>query len=405
MIFFDGIFWRQLSSAVFSPKLDSAEVEEQLRHARASLPQPVIWLLGKAQSGKSSIIGAITGSTQLEIGNGFRACTRTAKLYSFPAESDCLVRFLDTRGLGEVGYDPAEDMAFCQEQSHLLMVVLKSMDHAQAEVLGALKAIRRAKPNWPVIVVQTCLHEGYANPGDAHTQPYPFDTEPWPTSVPGELARSLQHQRQEFAGMASRFVVVDLTQPEEGYQPPDYGLESLWNAIEAEFPQGLRSVLESTAPQGLKFGDICFHTAWPHVVSYSLLAGGAALIPVPMFDVPLFVIIQAKMFQTVASIYGQPLTSQLIAELGGALGGGILVRLLGRELLKFIPVVGSAVGSLYAAATTYALGVTLCWYFAQKRMGNVPDAATLRKVYAKEQLEGRRRFEEILKHRNQPPSR
>ncbi|MBI3837092.1 MAG: GTPase domain-containing protein, partial [Planctomycetia bacterium] len=145
-------FWKLLTKYVLSPKAESAHVEELVRRAKSKLPPPVIWLLGKTQAGKTSIIRALTGSTQAEIGNGFRPCTRTARLYSFPSEDDCLLRFLDTRGLGESNYDPADDIVYCQEQAHILMVVARAMDHAQNRVHDALSMIRRAKPNWPVIV-------------------------------------------------------------------------------------------------------------------------------------------------------------------------------------------------------------------------------------------------------------
>ena len=70
---------------------------------------PIVWLIGKVQSGKSSIIRVMTDSSAAEIGSGFKACTRTARVFDFPDEVPIL-RFLDTRGLGEVSYDPAEDM-------------------------------------------------------------------------------------------------------------------------------------------------------------------------------------------------------------------------------------------------------------------------------------------------------
>ena len=139
-------YWRALRDAVLTPKVSTARVDAQLRQSQSSLPVPVIWLLGKAQSGKTSIVLAITGSSKAEIGNGFQPCTRTASLYAFPDEATCMLRFLDTRGLGEAGYDPTEDLAYCQEQAHLVMVVIKAMDHAQKPVLKALHAIRKAQP-------------------------------------------------------------------------------------------------------------------------------------------------------------------------------------------------------------------------------------------------------------------
>ncbi|MGI9569635.1 MAG: kinase, partial [Desulfobulbia bacterium] len=38
---------------------------------------PTLWLLGKTGAGKSTLIQALTGDSQVEIGNGFQPCTRT----------------------------------------------------------------------------------------------------------------------------------------------------------------------------------------------------------------------------------------------------------------------------------------------------------------------------------------
>ena len=396
-------FWHLLSDLVLSPQVNSADVEERLRRAKSTLPKPVIWLLGKTQSGKTSIIRAMTGSTQPEIGNGFRPCTRTARLYAFPNDAECLVRFLDTRGLGEASYDPAEDLAFCQGQAHLLMVVVRAMDHALAAAQATVRAVRKAKPEWPVIVVQTALHDGYAR-GTGHPVPYPFDAEPWPDTVARDLARSLIHQREQFAGLASRFVAVDFTLPEDGFLPELYGLGSLWAAVEAELPLGLRTMLRQQPELQADLADLYYRTAWPHILFYSVAAGAAGAVPFPLVSVPSVVAIDAQMFHAIASIYQQRLTSQVMSELGGAIGTGFLVRLAGRSLLAMIPGVGTAAAAIYTAATTYALGCTLCWYFSQIRHGNSPDADKLRKFYAQEMEEGRSRFKEYLKGRTPPHS-
>ena len=52
---------------------------------RARQFAPVVWLLGKVQSGKTSIVRALTQATDAEIGTGFRACTKTARVFDFPA--------------------------------------------------------------------------------------------------------------------------------------------------------------------------------------------------------------------------------------------------------------------------------------------------------------------------------
>ncbi|HET6879308.1 MAG TPA: GTPase [Pirellulales bacterium] len=389
-----GSFWKLLSERVLSPRVDSAQAEEQLQRAREALPTPVIWLLGKTQSGKTSLIRALTGSTEAEIGNGFRPCTRTARKYSFPSDEECLVRFLDTRGLGEANYDPSEDIAYCQNQAHLLMVTVRAMDHAYRAVLDAVTAVRKAKPDWSVIVVQTALHDGYP-PAAGHPQPYPFSADDWPNSVPVDLARSLRRQRDDFVRSASRFVAVDFTLPEDELPPELYGEDALWEAIDTEIGLGLRAMLQP----GL--ADLYYRTAWPHILSSAVAAGGAAALPNPAVSLPLIAAIDAKMFHAIASIYGQPLTARVMGELGSAIGSGFVARLAGRSLLAMIPVVGTAFAAVYAAATTYALGRTLCWYFAQVRQGITPAAEKLRATFAKEMAEGRRRFREYLKSRKQ----
>lgn len=394
MEFFRDV-WERLRDSVLAPKLDPQELDRQLQRARAGLPVPVFWLLGKAQSGKTSIIRALTGSTRAEIGDGFRPCTRTSQLYAFPSNDDCLVQFLDTRGLGEAGYDPAEDMQFSADQSHLLMVVVRAMDHAQGPVIEAIAAAKLAHPQWPVMVVQTTLHEGYLA-GTTHVEPYPFNESPLPPSVPIDLARSLAAQREAFADYADRFVPVDFTLPQDGFVPEHYGVETLWSQIEKVLPLGLRGILETRDDLRGPLRDAYFHAARPHIMAYSVAAGAAGAIPVPLVDMPLVLGIQAKMFHTIASIYGQPMNAQLIAELSGALGAGLLTRLGGRELTKLIPGVGIATASVYAAASTYALGCTLCGYFSYLRAGDVPDAAKIRELFSAELEEGRKRLSEYL---------
>lgn len=385
--------WSNLREHLLTPKVSEPELEQCLRRLRSELPVPVFWLLGKTQSGKTSLIRALTGSTRAEIGNGFQPCTRTAELYSFPSVDECFVQFLDTRGLGEVEYDPTDDLGVIEDRAHLLIVVMKAMDHAQQSVLDPVRQILRAHPYWPLIVIQTALHEGYPTGTTQHVAPYPFDQEPWPDTVPTDLARSLASQRQLFEGYDAHFVPVDFTLPEDGFDVEHYGLDALWAAIEASLPLGLRGMLQEASEARRSLRDIYYRAARPHIMWYAVAAGGAAGLPLPLVDVPLVLAIQAKLCHALASIYGQPMNSRRMAEIGSALGMGFAVRLGGRELLKIIPGLGSAVSALYAGATTYALGQTLCAYFSHVQDGDVPDSAMLRRLFAAEYADGRRKLQ------------
>jgi uncharacterized protein (DUF697 family) len=395
--------WHTIRDALFSPKVDEAKVEDCLRRAREQLPVPVFWLLGKTQSGKTSLIRALTNSPRAEIGNGFRACTRTARLYDFPNENESFLRFLDTRGLGEAEYDPADDIRLFEDRSHLLIVVLKAADHAPQAILGPLAAIHKAHPRWPVIVLQTSLHELYP-PEFQHVSPYPFDKfPPSSTDVPIDLGRSLAVQRTWFEGYDARFVPVDFTLPEDGFTPEHYGLKTLWGTIEEVLPLGLRAMLTDTPGVRQPLRDAYFRACQPHVISYSAACGiVAAGVFVPLVDMPLVLGIQLKLLHTIASIYGQQLTPQRLAEIVSTVGVGLIARQGGRELLKLIPIpgVGSAAAAIYASASTYALGCTLCAYFSYALHGDVPDPKFLQALYRDQLAEGRLRFQEYLRHRN-----
>jgi uncharacterized protein (DUF697 family) len=368
-----------------SPQVDSRQIDDILAEARQSLPTPVFWMLGKVQQGKTSIIRALTGRGDAEIGKGFRACTRTSKVYAYPDEEGCFLKFLDTRGIGEVSYDPADDLELFADQSHCIVVVLRAMDHAQQEVLDALRTIRKHRPHWPVIVCQTTLHEGYSG-GAEHTIPYPFEESVCPDSVPADLARSLAAEREWFGDKAVRFVPLDFTFADHGQrviEPADYGLDALWDGIEAAVPLGLREMVRNNIAVRKRLHDTYFDAAHPHILVYSAAAGGAGAIPVPCIDVPVVLAIQAKLFHTIGAIYGRPMNAQQMATIASGLGLGYFARFGVRELAKLIPVpgVGSAISGAFAAASTYALGIALCEYFGHVLGGNVPDAKMFRGWY------------------------
>ena len=385
-------YWRRLREALLNPRVDDQALEAALREARARQPLPVLWLIGKTQAGKTSIIRALTGSETAEIGNGFQPCTRTARFYDFPAEAP-VARFLDTRGLGEVAYDPTDDIHYCESQAHLLLGVMKATDIRQDAVFDVLRAVRRRHPEWPILIAQTGLHEAYPS-GAEHLLPYPYDHEPWPPQIPIDLARALRAQRDRLGALPgsipARWVPIDLTLPEDGYEPVNYGLEALWSAVETVSTLGLQARLRGDA--GVR--DVYDRAVHPHIVGHALAAAGVGALP--LVDLVGVLAVQANLLRVLAKLHQQDWSVQTASEFLGLLGAGIgvgyVARTVGRELIKFVPWWGQTVGVVWGAttsgATTYALGKAAGYYFASQRWHNPVDTETLRRIYAEALVNG-----------------
>ena len=351
------------------------------RGAARKAPAPLFWLVGKTQSGKTSVIHYLTGAEDAAIGSGFRPCTRTSRIYHFPTPEAPLVSFLDTRGVDEPGYDPAEDIAAFSDKAHVVVVTAKATDFAQGNVRAALGPIRKANPSRPVALAVTCLHEAF--PREPHPQPYPFagSLAPALPETYAPLLRYIEEQRRAFEGNIDAVVPIDLTRPVEGFADTTYGGEQLKQTLLRLLPEAYRQSLLRLKEATDLLKDVHLKAAIPVIVGYSSLAATAGAVPVPFLDLFILPGIQARMVTQLAQLYGQPMTARRFREVAASLGLGIVARQASRELVKLIPWVGSAVSSALAWASTYALGRAFCYYYEAVYEGHVPDAATLRKFY------------------------
>ncbi len=367
--------------------------ERRLRELRSRLPILTFYLAGKTQSGKTSIVHALTGRSREEIGQGFRPCTKSTRIYRFPTDEECFLQFVDMPGLGDaaqVGELFANSEPVLSNVHYTcLMVVMKALDTGQDTVRCIVSRLRETRPGVPVVVVQTCLHEGYPWREPRHIQPYPFAGNAFPATVPADLARALRFQRSWFPEPRTWFAAVDFTLPEDGFQPVLYGLEALWDAIEQAVPWGLREAIVGTPDVYRELADASFRQAHPIVVWYAIAAGTAAAIPFPLADLPTVLGIPALMARSLAKIYHQPWDSNRLWEITAALGFRFTIRYLSRQLTRLIPLVGPVASGGFIAASTYALGIAMCRYYGDLRRGVLPDAKVLRRLYHEELRQSR----------------
>jgi len=353
--------WRQWLNALLKPEL-SPELTEVL-NTRANTV-PVLWLLGKTGAGKSSIIQRLTGDSKAQIGNGFEPCTSTANMYDHP-HSAPVMRFLDTRGLGEASYDPSEDLQQCRQASHVLVLVTRVDDQSQASLTDALKKISRLTSSTPILHVHTALHSVEAN------------------ALHSAITHN-QTQVETALGFKVARVSIDFTKHEDGFDDPSRGLSELQSALIDQIPT--LATLMSKTDLGDAESNI-FSANRKQVLGYSSAAAAVDIVPaVGLIAVPS---LQGKMLHTLAGRYGLTWDKQLITEFVAALGSGFIYRyaisLLSRQAAKFVPVYGQSVAAAAAAsisfASTYALGRAACLYFYKRSTHQTVDPEALRTAF------------------------
>lgn len=396
-----GRLWDAMKRTVSGDSAAPPDLDATLAELRAKTPAPVFWLFGKTQSGKTSIIRYLTGADDAVIGSGFRPCTKTSRQYQFPNPDAPLLTFLDTRGVDEPGYDPAEDVAAFDPTAHVVIVTAKATDFAQGHVRDALARVRAASRSRPVVLAVTNLHE--AIPREPHPVPYPFGAlltdprAPLPDAVPRPLRECVDEHRRAFGELYDHVVALDLTKPGDGFPDPNYGGEQLKQVLLAALPAAYRQTLLrlKDATEALK--DVHLRHAMPVILGYASIAGTAGAVPIPFVDMAVLPGIQARMAYQLAAIYGQPMSAERLKEIGTAVGVGMLTRTLARQATKFIPFVGSAIGATVAAASTFALGRALCFYFSAVCEGHVPSADALRAYYQEQYAAAETRWKDQRK--------
>jgi len=368
-----------------APEADAAKLEEALVRLRKEVPAPVFWLFGKTQSGKTSVVRTLTGADDAAIGNGFRPCTLTSRIYPFPSEAAPVVTFLDTRGVDEPSYDATEDIARFNEQAHLVLVTCRLKDFATGRVKESLARIRAADPSRPVVLVLTCLHEAY--PQQQHPIPYPFDAGVYPPSVsdgpwPGDLIRLVREQTEEFRGLVDRVVPVDLTQADEGYAETEYGGAMLKQVLRETLPAAYRATFRRVVEVDPNQLNDEHKRARPVVLGYATLAATAAGLPLTNWLV--VPNIQERMLAELAARSGRGGAATAFLEKVGGWSSRTNSRLRLTEFLRIVPVVGTAANIRMAGKTTYALGLAFITYLHETRLGHALTDAMIQKLYEKE---------------------
>jgi uncharacterized protein (DUF697 family) len=104
---------------------------------------------------------------------------------------------------------------------------------------------------------------------------------------------------------------------------------------------------------------------------FSLWAGGAGLIPIPIVDIATVGGVQLQMVRRLSQIYGVPFSENRGKSIIASLAGALIPATSGMgfaSVLKAVPLVGTPIGSLMmpalSAGATYAIGKVFIQHFA-----------------------------------------
>jgi uncharacterized protein (DUF697 family) len=108
------------------------------------------------------------------------------------------------------------------------------------------------------------------------------------------------------------------------------------------------------------------------VKRYSLYAGGAGLIPVPVVDFAAIAAIEVKMLRDLGHLYDVPFTQDKVRPIVAALIGGYTSTKVGYgvggSMIKSVPLLGQVLGMVsvpaFAAGLTWAIGRIFITHFA-----------------------------------------
>ena len=332
-------------------RVDEAEMQEILQKIRSELPTTEALLVGKPQSGKSSIVRGLTGVSAEIVGQGFRPHTQYTQQYSYPTQDLSLLVFTDTVGLGDGTQETSEvirelvgELQPDETRAKVLILTVRINDFATDTLKQIASRIRAKHPEVPCLLAVTCLHELYPAGVTDHPE--------YPPSF-ADLDRAFSAIQQNFVGLFDRAVLIDFTLEEDDFHPPFYGLEALIDGLADLLPEAeARTIAQLLNDQnaGKQISDLYRDAGRRYILPFSVMAGAAAAIPLPLATMPVLTALQVSMVGALGQLYGQTLSASQAGGIVSAIAGGFVAQAIGRELIKFIPGFGSVIAASWASA-------------------------------------------------------
>ena len=373
-------------------QVSDEQMAEILETVREKLPTTEAILIGKTQSGKSSIVRGLTGVSAEIVGQGFRPHTKHTNQYTYPNDDLPLLIFTDTVGLGEaqkntdsIIQELTDKLQASNHQARVVILTVKINDFATETLAQVAQNLRQLSQKIPYLLVVTCLHEIYPSQSDDHPA-YPPNVE--------DINRAFNQLKEDFQGLYDDAILIDFTLEEDGYTPVFYGLETLRDSIAKQLPEAesvaIHQLLEGETSE--KIGNLYRDVARRYIWAFSVAAATLAAVPLPFATMPVLTTLQVSQITLLGKLYGQILTPSQAGGIVSAIAGGFLAQSIGRELIKFIPGLGSIIAASWAGAYTWAVGEGACVFFGDLMGGKKPNPAQIQTVMQEAFKQAQNRF-------------
>ena len=385
---FQQLFGKELWSG------EGERIAEILAKVRQELPTTEALLVGKPQAGKSSIVRGLTGAPAEIVGQGFRPHTQNTEQYAYPSEELPLLVFTDTVGLGDIQRDTEGlvdellvDLREKPQGARIFLLTVKINDFATDSLCHIARQLRQAHPEIPCILVVTCLHELYPTLTERHPN-YPPDYE--------AIQQAYAAHQKTFAELCDRSLLLDFTLEEDGFEPIFYGLEHLRDTLAEMLPEAearaIAQLLTLETDASLQIGEVYRQAGRQYSMAFAVMAAAVSAVPLPFATMPMLTALQISLVGLLGKLYGQTLSPSQVGGIASTIAGGFLARAVGRELLKFVPGLGTAIAASWAAAYTWALGEGACVYFGDLMGGKTPSPEKIRGAIEQALEDAKERF-------------
>ena len=350
-------FWDRVWSSIKAEREGTADKPS----VKADPALPAIWLLGKAGSGKSSIIRLMTGDGGIAVGNGYEPCTQETSEIRFPQDEPVL-RFMDTKGVCGAACEVVGQVNASAAAGDVIIAVARLDDPAQGDLCEAVDALLNARSRRSVIVA----HSHGDTAGGAGER---------------DAARAKNQKAIErAAGKRLDKITVSLADRAAA----ENARHRLLDVLETVVPDVaflIKGEERSTAER-MEFAKVR-HI----VVRFALTAGAAGAVPVAGMVATTG--IMARMLVRIARSYEVELNREVLYGLASALGGGIFAKLallkLVRSTATLLPGIGQTAGIAVAAAgafaSTFAVGRAASYYMFRLNNGKKPSKKEIRNIY------------------------